>query len=106
MAKHHLFRAVGLVVFGFEELGTWLWHIASIVNSRPFVSMSENSAIKNMLTPAYFLNGGTPSTFIKSLTISMGGRESFSCNKCSGLVGRANILPCCSSVPNGAPLGP
>ncbi|KAH8321117.1 hypothetical protein KR067_001483 [Drosophila pandora] len=64
-AKHHLYRAVGPAVLGFEELRTLLCRIASIINSRPLVSISENPADLDVLTPAHFLNGGPPSTFIE-----------------------------------------
>ncbi|XP_043063573.1 uncharacterized protein LOC122319825 [Drosophila ficusphila] len=64
-AKHHFYRAIGPSVLAFDELRTLLCHISAVVNSRPLVSISENPADLDVLTPAHFLNGGPPSSFIE-----------------------------------------
>jgi len=40
-------------------------HISEVVNSRPLVSISENPADLDVLTPAHFMNGGPPSSFVE-----------------------------------------
>ncbi|XP_041448448.1 uncharacterized protein LOC121404005 [Drosophila obscura] len=62
-AKYHFYRAIGTSVLGFEELRTLLCHITAVINSRPLVSISENPADLDVLTPAHFLNGGPPASF-------------------------------------------
>jgi len=65
IAKHHFYRAVGTAVLAFEELRNLVCHISAVVNSRPLVSISENPADLDVLTPAHFLNGGPPSSFVE-----------------------------------------
>ncbi|KAH8341780.1 hypothetical protein KR074_009122, partial [Drosophila pseudoananassae] len=64
-AKHHFYRAVGSAVLGFEELRTLLCHIGAVINSRPLLSLSENPADLDVLTPAHFLTGGPSISFIE-----------------------------------------
>ncbi|XP_043064461.1 uncharacterized protein LOC122320332 [Drosophila ficusphila] len=64
-AKYHFYRAIRPSVLAFDELRTLLCHISAVVNSRPLVSISENPADLDVLTPAHFLNGGPPSSFIE-----------------------------------------
>ncbi|KAH8266537.1 hypothetical protein KR026_007333, partial [Drosophila bipectinata] len=64
-AKHHFYRAVGSAVLGFEELRTLLCHIGAVINSRPLLSLSENPADLDVLTPAHFLTGGPSVSFIE-----------------------------------------
>ncbi|XP_043064464.1 uncharacterized protein LOC122320335 [Drosophila ficusphila] len=64
-AKYHFYRAIGPSVLAFDELRTLLCHISAVVNSRPLVSISENPADLDVMTPALFLNGGPPSSFIE-----------------------------------------
>ncbi|KAH8315907.1 hypothetical protein KR074_001810, partial [Drosophila pseudoananassae] len=64
-AKHHFYRAVGSAVLGFEELRTLLCHIGAVINSRPLLSLSENPADLEVLTPAHFLTGGPSLSFIE-----------------------------------------
>jgi len=40
-------------------------HISAVVNSRPLVSISENPADLDVLTPSLFLNGVPPSSFVE-----------------------------------------
>jgi len=63
--KHHFYRAVGTAVLTFEELRTLMCHISAVVSSRPLDSISENPADLDVLTPARFLNGGPPSSFVE-----------------------------------------
>ncbi|XP_041451953.1 uncharacterized protein LOC121405350 [Drosophila obscura] len=62
-AEYHFYRAIATSVLEFEELRTLLCHITAVINSRPLVSISENPADLDVLTPAYFLNGGPLASF-------------------------------------------
>ncbi|XP_044313286.1 uncharacterized protein LOC123037287 [Drosophila rhopaloa] len=64
-AKHHFYRSVGRQTLSFDELRTLVCQIASIINSRPLLSVSENPDDLDVLTPAHLLFGGPSTTIIE-----------------------------------------
>ncbi|XP_044315178.1 uncharacterized protein LOC123037609 [Drosophila rhopaloa] len=64
-AKHHFYRSVGRQTPSFDELRTLVCQIASIINSRPLLSISENPDDLDVLTPAHLLFGGPSTTIIE-----------------------------------------
>jgi len=64
-SKHHFYRVVGSSFLNFDELRTLLCHISAVYYYRTLVSISENFANLDVLTPAHFLNGGPPLSFIE-----------------------------------------
>ncbi|XP_033241627.1 uncharacterized protein [Drosophila pseudoobscura] len=65
LAKHHLRRALGSSLLGFDELRTLACNICAIINSRPLFPLSENPADLDVLTPSHFLVGAPITTFLE-----------------------------------------
>uniref|UniRef100_A0A8D9AJE5 Integrase catalytic domain-containing protein n=1 Tax=Cacopsylla melanoneura TaxID=428564 RepID=A0A8D9AJE5_9HEMI len=55
-AKTHLYKAIGHQILTYEELGTVLTSIESILNSKPLCVLSSDGSEPSALTPAHFLN--------------------------------------------------
>lgn len=57
--KHHLIRQIGNAVLTLEELYTILSRIEACLNSHALSPLSSDPSDLNVLTPGYFLVGGS-----------------------------------------------
>ncbi|XP_055714287.1 uncharacterized protein LOC129808533 [Phlebotomus papatasi] len=72
--KHHFRRVVGETTLTFEDMTTVLAQIEAVLNSRPLVTLTEDSQDPVALTPGHFLIGvppiQLPDPMVTDLTLS------------------------------------
>ncbi|EZA48995.1 hypothetical protein X777_12846 [Ooceraea biroi] len=61
--KHYLTRIVGKANFTFKEMSTTLCEIEAILNSRPFMALSEDPNDLSYISPGHFLLGTAMNDF-------------------------------------------
>lgn len=72
--KERLKKTLGSARLDFTEMGTLLYEIASVLNSRPLTYVSENHE-EFVLTPSHFLHGGRVSVLPSTHGVPRGKSE-------------------------------